>query len=708
MQKKHIVVINNDSIHFEKIKTCLEESLNCEITKISNLDYESLIKAKPDLILADIKYAKDIYENHSLQIYLYTIPLVYICNDDYDMNRIRIANKSNPADYLMESDFYNNITETIDIIGNILNDRYNYNQQNYFKNKFYSFINSIDEMVMILDKELNIQNINKYGLELMNTNLDEVMGKKCYDLFNPDGNIDNCPAKESIRTGKVCSLKTSCSLLEKTFSVKSIPIKDNDDNVIKIVEMFRDVTDFERVKEKDEEIQSLYSNLFNNNHIPMLLIEPETGLIYEANPSAIYFYGYTQEEIQRKYIWQINQLSKDKVFNKMKNASQLDEQHFLFQHKIADGSIRDVEVYSGPIYIKGKTLLYSIIVDITDRIELQRKLNQKNQRLNMALEASSNGLWEWKTDTKELYLSPSFYTLLGFDPYEIKPTVDLWTKLIHPKDRNKCLLNKIKDQVNPDGVIKSKFRIKKKTGEYIWVISKAKIVENDLDGNPLRIIGSYEDITKLVEKEESLLKTIKEKEALVREVHHRVKNNLQIIISLLKLQTNTIKDNKYRELIKASENRIRTMALVHENLYQTQDFSQINFNSYLNRLISNLQYSLGVNRKKVKINMDIVEDIYLNINEAIPLAQIVNELFTNALKYGCDNDSPQIDVTLYQDDFYKYTLVVSNNNGNFPKNIDIENPETMGLQLVKGLTDQLNGKLVLDKSNNQTTFKVIF
>ncbi len=710
MKKKQIGVLLNNQNLFDRVKSLLEENLNCIVTKVDSFDDKFFSKTIPDMLISDISFAKKFSgESTSNYSYLSTIPLVYLIDGDYDLNMIRLANRTNPADYLKISEFKNNSLDVIEVIGNLLNEKDSFNLMSYFKNKFYSFVNSIDEMVLIVNRELNITNINDYGLRILKNKRSDVIGNKCHKFFSCKKDNSVCPTQITLNDGIVCTKNITFPSLGKTFSVKSIPIKDKNGIIIKIVIMFRDITDYEIAQKKDAELKSFYSNLFNNNHIPMLLIERETGYIYEANPSAVKFYGYSHDEIKTKYIWDINMLPKERVIEKMKNATKLEQQHFLFNHKLADGRIRNVEVYSGPIKIKGKTLLYSIIVDITDRIELQRKLNEKSERLNVALEITSDGVWEWESDTGKLFLSPRFYAMLGYEPYEIKPEVELWTSLIHPDDREKCILNKIKHEEKLHSLHKSKFRIRNKAGDYIYVMSKARIVDYDKDGNPLRIVGSYEDITLLVEKERKLLLSIKEKETLVREVHHRVKNNLQIIISLLKLQSNNIKDPHFRELIKASENRIRTMALVHENLYQTEDFSQINFKSYINRLISNLQYSLSVDKRKFHINLDIDEKIYLNINEAIPVAQIVNELFTNALKYGTNGETPtQVDIILYLDDYYNHNLIIRDSSGKFPKNIDINNPSTMGLQLVVGLTNQINGELTLDANNNHTLFKIKF
>ena len=134
-----------------------------------------------------------------------------------------------------------------------------------------------------------------------------------------------------------------------------------------------------------QESESRYKSLFNNNHSVMLLIDPDSGYIVDANPAAISYYGYSREEITRKKISEINTLSEDLIAAEMEQAKMELRNYFLFQHKLAGGEVRDVEVYSGPIVLFGKKLLYSIIHDITDRKRAEEERNRLIADLETAL-----------------------------------------------------------------------------------------------------------------------------------------------------------------------------------------------------------------------------------------------------------------------------------------------------------------------------------
>ncbi|MBU4548396.1 MAG: PAS domain S-box protein, partial [Euryarchaeota archaeon] len=217
-----------------------------------------------------------------------------------------------------------------------------------------------------------------------------------------------------------------------------------------------------------------------------------------------------------------------------------------------------------------------------------------------------------------------------------------------------------------------------------------------------------EIFTNLLEKreaEKAMEKSLHEKEVLLREIHHRVKNNMQIISSLLNLQLNYETEDKTREVLKESQGRIKSMSMVHEKLYQSTSLSEIKFGSYLQQLMEDLFFSYGVSPLEIKPVLDI-EDIYINIDTAIPLGLIVNELVTNSLKYafqGRENGEIKISFKQIKGEFQ---LKVSDNGVGLGK-VDVENTKTLGMKLVRSLSDQLDAKWELDREKG-TCFTLTF
>lgn len=207
--------------------------------------------------------------------------------------------------------------------------------------------------------------------------------------------------------------------------------------------------------------------------------------------------------------------------------------------------------------------------------------------------------------------------------------------------------------------------------------------------------------------EQQIKASLKEKEVLLKEIHHRVKNNLQVISSLLKLQCSSIKDKHTLAIFRESQNRVESMALIHEQLYQSKNLSCIDFADYIRNLVANLfcAYELSANAINFKIN---VNQVLLDINAAIPCGLIVNELVANSLKYAFSvTQTGKIAINFSSTKDSNFTLFVRDDGVGFPTNVDFKNPETLGVQLVNALTEQLEGEIEL-KSEHGTEFKITF
>jgi two-component sensor histidine kinase len=205
--------------------------------------------------------------------------------------------------------------------------------------------------------------------------------------------------------------------------------------------------------------------------------------------------------------------------------------------------------------------------------------------------------------------------------------------------------------------------------------------------------------------EKELTKTVGEKEVLIREVHHRVKNNLQIIISLLNLQSRYINDETTLSAFRESQNRIKVMALVHEKLYQSKDISKINLYDYVHFLGNSLLQYFGMKGKGITLTMDI-RDISLSVDTAIPLGLIFNELISNSLKYAFPGGRKgEISVAIHRQDD-TLTILFKDNGVGIPNDLDWRNAKSLGIRLVISLVEQLNGTIELDRTAG-TTFNIV-
>jgi PAS domain S-box-containing protein len=215
------------------------------------------------------------------------------------------------------------------------------------------------------------------------------------------------------------------------------------------------------------------------------------------------------------------------------------------------------------------------------------------------------------------------------------------------------------------------------------------------------------DITERKQTEERLRASLKEKEVLLKEIHHRVKNNLQVISSLLKLQSGYIKDKEALELFTDSYNRVRSMALIHEKLYQSQNLAQIDAADYIPNLVSNLFRSYSVSSDAINLKIE-VENIWLDADTAIPCGLIMNELVSNSIKYAFPSGrTGEIMVKFFVTGEDKCCMIVRDDGAGMPPDFDLEEAESLGLQLVWNLTGQLGGDIELS-SEGGTSFKITF
>ena len=254
-----------------------------------------------------------------------------------------------------------------------------------------------------------------------------------------------------------------------------------------------------------------------------------------------------------------------------------------------------------------------------------------------------------------------------------------------------------------------------KDGSSLWAIINAKSLF-DKDGRFMGSISMLTDITKRKEAEEALANI---EIARKKEIHHRIKNNLQVISSLLDLQAEKfnnredIKDSEVLEAFRESQDRVISMALIHEELYKGGGFDALNFSSYIEKLAESLFDTYRLGNADLSLNMDLEENIFFDMDTAVPLGIIVNELISNSLKHAFPEKEGEIRIKLCRKEQSTetqeslFSLTISDNGKGIPENIDLKNIESLGLKLVGILVDQMDGNLEL-KREHGTEFRISF
>src|SRR5664280_755928 len=236
----------------------------------------------------------------------------------------------------------------------------------------------------------------------------------------------------------------------------------------------------------------------------------------------------------------------------------------------------------------------------------EEALRSSHRQLMEAQKIGHIGSWEWDLETLELNCSDEFYNIMSVDPTKFGNTYQSMMEIIHPDDRQ-VVQDSIDNTLNQHMPFANDYRIVRPDGTVRILSSKGEVI-TDPNGKALRIVGTEQDITEQKLADEKIKSSLKEKEMLLQEIHHRVKNNLQVISSLLRLQSRYINDQKSIDIFKETQNRVRSIAILHEKLYQSEDLAKIRFDEYVKILAKDLLYFYELDEGNIKMIIDI-EDL---------------------------------------------------------------------------------------------------
>lgn len=358
------------------------------------------------------------------------------------------------------------------------------------------------------------------------------------------------------------------------------------------------------------------------------------------------------------------------------------------------------------VTISGEDELTDLALSINSSLNALHKsemnLEESEKKYRSIFENTGTAMIIIENDMTISLVNRTFERFLNLGKDEIEGEMN-WMDMIVPADKERVKgYHKISEDINiSSGIVPKNYEVRVEIGKN----TRDFFATYDRIPGTNKSLISLIDITDRKRAEDLLKDSLKEKELLLREIHHRVKNSLQIISSLLSLQAAEIDDENIVERYRESENRIHTIALIHESLYQSTDISNVNFKNYVDILMEDMMH---VYQTTEKVNTTLeLGDYSLNIETAIPVGLIINELVSNALKHAFNNGEMGEIILSLDKEGDVYSLTIKDNGVGLPDDVDINNPVSLGLQLVNALVNQLEGNIEVVRDGG-TMFKISF
>ncbi|KWT78335.1 PAS domain-containing sensor histidine kinase [Candidatus Magnetominusculus xianensis] len=552
---------------------------------------------------------------------------------------------------------------------------------NYEKRKLQNILDSMQDGIYIVNQEYTIEYANPVVIREFGSCND----MKCYSYFH--GRMEPCPwcRNPEVYQGVTVRWEFTMTNTGKTYDIIDTPLINQDGSISKL-EIFRDIT----VRKQIENDLRLLSRAIEDSMDDVHIVDMSGKILY-ANKAAIAMTGYSLEE---SVGMDVANLANDPAFGR----------------DVIIASVKKEGFWNGEILCKKKDgtlytawLIVNLVNDTTGKpvalIGTMRDITMKKaiEEAYHTSEANMRALMNSITES---------VALIGTDGIFI--TVNDTFARRFKKESSDIVGAKMVDLLTPDvlesrkkyfdGVIStgSPVHFEDIRGETYFYSNMYPVFN---ENNKVSGVAVYAvDITEHKKYENYLLRSIREKDMLTREVHHRVKNNLQIVAGLIGLQLNYVTDETYKSMFTETMNRIKSISLVHDKLYRSKGLSEVDLKEYIVNLSKELLNSFCVDSSSVEMTLDI-EPVVVGVDIAVPCGLIINELFTNILKYAFpDKRTGKIDISIHYKGGDNFEMVISDNGVGFPADVDFRNTKSLGLHIVNLLVRQIGGTIELDKT----------
>jgi hypothetical protein len=451
--------------------------------------------------------------------------------------------------------------------------------------------------------------------------------------------------------------------------------------------------------------KELKEAIFNESSDAIFLVDAETLLTIDCNRRAVeLFEASSKDELTgiAGHTLQCQQFTPEELVEIARDIDRYGVWSRELEYVTKKGNTFWGKLTAKRVEVAGTAVNLAWVTDITARKQAEKELRlqavvTRNMAEGICLVRASDGVI--------VYANPKFERMFGYASGELHgkhvSIANYATDRVSAEQINHIITN----EVMTSGELTYEVQNVKKDGTPFWCRATTSRFEHPEYGTVL--VAVQQDISDAKQAEQKIKASLKEKEVLLKEIHHRVKNNLQIVSSLLQMQSRRTRDSQTALVLRDSQNRVTSIALVHEKLYRSDNLARIDFAQYIPDLVLHLFDTYNISSDTVALKSDI-DGIFLVIDTAIPCGLIVNELVSNSLKYAFpDKRQGEIKISFYANSDATLTLIVRDNGIGLPPDFDLENPQSLGLTLVQGLVEQLEGTFEVDRCGG-TEFRIIF
>lgn len=578
------------------------------------------------------------------------------------------------------------------------------------RDKLEATLKAIPDLLFEIDQSGRIFDYRALKDELLAVPPEQFLGKIFVDVLPPDA-AETCSeaVHTAIREGVGLSKPYRLSLPkgEHWFELSVARKGSSDSAESRFISLARDITERVRseqaLRDREERFRAIVEATPN-----ALIIVDTSRIIALVNQRTEQMFGYTRQELIGKPIdillperFRPNHHTYMKDYFASPHARAMDTGRELFGLR-KDGTELPLDLALTPMETDEGVFALTSIVDITSRKRAEQALRDSEITLNRAQAVAHAGSWQLDVRQNTLEWSRETYNIFGV-PDGVSLTYELFLSYIHPRDREymdtswKAALKGMPYDIEHRIIV---------NGNIKWVRERAEL-EIDPSGTLLRGIGIVQDITERKHAEEKIKEALEEKEVLLKEIHHRVKNNMQVVSSLLDMQSDQVSEEQFKNIFREIQNRVKSMALIHELLYQSSDIGRINFADYAHELVESVQSSFATTARNIAVTTDIAP-LLMGIETALPCGLIISELISNSIKHAFPAmEKGIISVGLSQGAGNHVVLTVCDNGIGIPAGLDLAKTGSLGLTIVTMLVKQLQGTLTIE-NNHGTEATILF